>query len=96
VEAFAVVFDKGETRLGLMVIDACAVDDYLFVPVRQAAAGLGIAPSTMMAAPRTRTVDRMPAISAASVATSTIATSMGCAASWHWHRPKRWPTGVSD
>lgn len=48
VEAMAVVFDNGSTRLGLMAIDICAVDDYLLVPVREAAAELGIPAAAMM------------------------------------------------
>ncbi|MGI6208710.1 MAG: hypothetical protein ACOYEW_10945 [Anaerolineae bacterium] len=48
VEAFAVVFDNGAARLGLMAIDICAVDDYLLLPVREAAVRLGIPEHAMM------------------------------------------------
>lgn len=48
VEAVAIVFDNGDARLGLLSVDICAVDDYLLLPVRQAAAELGIPPAAMM------------------------------------------------
>ncbi len=48
IEGQCVVFDNGAPRLGLMALDLLAVDDYLLVPIRQAARKLGIAPEQMM------------------------------------------------
>ncbi len=48
IEGQCMVFDNGPTRLGLMALDLLAVDDYLLVPIRQAAKKLGIAPEQMM------------------------------------------------
>ncbi|MFP3903904.1 MAG: hypothetical protein ACLFWB_06630, partial [Armatimonadota bacterium] len=43
-----VIFDDGDTRLGIMALDLLAVDDYLLVPVRRAAQDAGIPPKNMM------------------------------------------------
>ena len=43
-----VVFDDGQTRVGLMALDLLAVDDYLMVPIRRAAKDAGIHPRRMM------------------------------------------------
>jgi hypothetical protein len=48
ITATAVVFANGRTRVGLMALDVLSVDDFLLVPVRQAAAALGIPPAQML------------------------------------------------
>jgi neutral ceramidase len=48
VEAQAVVFDNGVARRALMAIDICAIDDYLLLPLRRAAAQLGIPAAALM------------------------------------------------
>ncbi|MFP3903905.1 MAG: hypothetical protein ACLFWB_06635 [Armatimonadota bacterium] len=48
ITATAVVFDNGSQRVGFMALDVLAVDDFLLVPVREAAQEAGIAPDAMM------------------------------------------------
>lgn len=46
--ATVLVFDNGRTRVGIMALDVLTVDDSLVVPVRRAAAALGIPPAQML------------------------------------------------
>jgi len=48
IEASAVVFDSGQTRVGILAADLVGVDEFLLEPVREAAAELGIAPERML------------------------------------------------
>ncbi len=48
IEGVCFVFDNGETRVGIMSLDLLAMDDYMMVPIRQAAKALGIPAKNMM------------------------------------------------
>ena len=47
-EASAMVFDNGATRLGIMAVDLVGVDEYLLDPIRAKATDLGIPPECML------------------------------------------------
>ncbi len=47
-EASVVVFESGDTRVGIMALDLVGVDEWLLEPIREAAEEVGIAPEAML------------------------------------------------
>ncbi|MFP3903906.1 MAG: hypothetical protein ACLFWB_06640 [Armatimonadota bacterium] len=47
-EASVVVFESGDTRVGIMALDLVGIDEFFLVPIREKAAELGIEPEAML------------------------------------------------